>query len=251
MRTTSRRLLASAALPTLVVVAACAAGGGKGGGTVPVAASAPAPASAPSVVGAPGQAAEAGASLAPEALPGVRLVQADLPPGWSIGEKATDDDTGRTERPECQPFADLMTGSGAGVAPTGYGAVGLVADGKEDALFSISMRTYRPGDAPALFDAARAALAACPDFRARDAQGVTTGYAVAMQDAPDLGDQALRGTIAVSLRGNTFTLPSTFVRSGNVVVQFSAFDPGGPEPAAVPDAIVRAQLAKLAAAERG
>lgn len=109
---------------------------------------------------------------------------------------------------------------------------------------AIGIRAYHDGGAAKLMADAAAARPGCATFRAVDTQGKEAEYHIAPGNPPKLGDESVASLVTTKAGSKSYTLPATFIRVGNVIVSFLAFE--GP----FPDDVMRAQIAKVVAARK-
>ncbi|WP_435128030.1 hypothetical protein [Actinacidiphila sp. bgisy144] len=275
VRTARRPLAGPLCLAVLVVAAATACGGGgggKGGGTH-------APSGAASTAGA----AASGTPRAARLLDQRQLEQAavgkpDLP-GWSTGTqfghgpdgvsiKVAITDVARL--PKVSPaVCTALAGIAMGPVSPGHQHHALfeqsvtrdVKDGEDDSVVGDTLLAYQPADAAGVMTDLRASLKTCDSFPGGQGERYTRPVPAA---APSVGDDAVEYTITQVVSGgndggndggddggddDAVDVPFRFlvVRVGATIVVLSALGfPGGrPE---IPDAVVNAQVAKLAKA---
>lgn len=180
----------------------------------------------------------------------------DLPSDWqTAGDGGINPDIGRAADPRCQPVLDMMGDQKAAIAPAGAAAVRLmprkygVSTGH-----AVVLRSYADDGATRLFNAFTAAVRACSEFSATDSMGATTDYRRGVSSAPTMGDESFKIITSATFSGVTFANQYTVVRSGNVIVMFTApaqdstmTDSG---PYEYPETIMKAQVDKVIAAQK-
>ncbi|WTW94706.1 hypothetical protein OG216_15495 [Streptomycetaceae bacterium NBC_01309] len=195
---------------------------------------------------------------APDALSGdelraVLLAQQELLQGWELtggGAAVGDDEIAEADRAACQPVMDLVSGRSADIAPTGQADAGLLGPDGLGGAAHMGVNQYRDGEAAQLLDAARAALPTCAGFGVVQAGGDSVApAATAVGESPWLGDGTLFFRLTMTTDAGELSIPYTVVRKGSALVLTSTLnDPGaGADP--VPEALLRAQVDKLAKAQ--
>ncbi|WP_436778003.1 hypothetical protein [Yinghuangia sp. YIM S09857] len=228
MRVPIRRIAGVVAVPLFLAVATACAGGGDGG------------------------------RKAPDALDGdelrtVLLAQPELPQGWEVtgGGAAVDgDEIAEADRSACQPVMDLVSGRSADISPTGQADTGLLGPDGLGGAAHLGVNQYKEGDAAKLLDAARGALPTCAGFGVRQADGDSVAPAAATPgEAPWLGDGALFFRLTMTTDAGPLSIPYTVVRKGSALVLTSTLNDPGADTDAVPEALLRSQVDKLAKAQ--
>lgn len=261
---TARPAATTAALLALVIASAGCSGGGKSDGKAddraddksaqgqPFAPAAGAPSAAGSAPGGAPSTAASSASSAPSAgkgidpakVPDLLVADADLPSGWKTSSDFLTDDTGTANPEKCQAVADLLQGRSAAVEPVAAVRTGLQGGSPAGSLHAIGIRAYTDGDAAKLMADAAAARPGCATFRAVDSQGKEAEYHIAPGNPPKLGDEGFASLVTTTAGRKSYTLPATFIRVGNVIVSFMAYE------GSFPDDVIRAQVAKVVAARK-
>ncbi|GAA4979482.1 hypothetical protein GCM10023205_55120 [Yinghuangia aomiensis] len=257
----ARHAATAAALLALVIASAGCSGGGNAAGRAagesadkpaqgqPVAPAAGAPSPAGSApAGEPSTAAAsapaAGKDIDPAKVPDLLVANADLPSGWKTGSAVLTDDTGTANPEKCQAVADLLQGRSAAVEPVAAVRTGLQDGSAKGSLRAIGIRAYTDDGAAKLMADAAAARPGCATFRAVDSQGEEAEYHLAPGIPPKLGDEGFASLVTTKAGSKSYTLPATFIRVGNVIVSFMAYE------GSFPDDVMRAQVAKVVAARK-
>lgn len=254
---TARPAATAAALLALVLASAGCSGGGKSGDNAddkpaqgqPVAPAAGAPSTAGSAPGgqpstAAASAPSAGKDIDPAKVPDLLVANADLPAGWKTSSDFLTDDTGAANPEKCQAVADLLQGRSAAVEPVAAVRTGLQDGSATGSLRAIGIRAYTDGGAAKLMADAVAARPGCATFRAVDSQGKEAEYHIAPGNPPKLGDDGFASLVTTKAGTKSYTLPATLIRVGNVIVSFMAYQ------GSFPDDVIRAQVAKVVAAQK-
>lgn len=242
----STRLLRTAAglVGVLVLLAACAG--------PPTADGPPMPGMTP----VPVAVTNSGVTLTAEQIAAAVLAPADVPADWQP-ETGTPQDLPTTSlgfySPDATavdpaPCVDLGTAGGPKAPQTAFLRVGFFTTGY--GYVAEDVTTWPEPDAGArMVAAARAWVAACPQFTVTSADGSVSTFTLTLLESPDVGDQAISVRISSesSTPGSTekvaFTADETIVVVGNVVIALVA---GGEETI---DPALFAQLTTTAAAK--
>ena len=250
----TRTVAALAAVPLLLTCAACSDDAGNEPAASTTGAARTTPAVSPSPGGAtvseiPGRGnspsasasspGRAGKGLTAAQLRAALVTTSDLPSGWRAGPPETEDDSSSTaDKAACQPILDMINGTGTGTAASGPRvSAELTAPGASEARTQVLLASYE-ATANKLLTDVKAALPSCATFRAE-----FLTYTIAPARGPALGDDSVSFVVSSSIADVTLTT----TRVGNVLV--NAAQLGGDT--AVPEPVLRAQVDKVAAAQRG
>ncbi|MGW1996775.1 hypothetical protein [Embleya sp. NPDC001921] len=170
----------------------------------------------------------------------------DVPNPRVLGGKET------AERPECQPFVDLMLPGNGTPAPLAAIKAATSADptpadpmpGRADI---VELYAFGPGQAEDLFAKGRTALAACSTITTKDEQGTRTTMAYTRANGPALGDESFAATAQDPEAGASGLL---LVRVGSHLVLVSTVDLESTKAIPPNQALARTQVSKLQAAVR-
>ncbi|MYV97081.1 hypothetical protein [Streptomyces sp. SID3343] len=157
----------------------------------------------------------------------------------------------KAAKPQCQPFADLEDLSGA-AAPKAVTHLALESKETPGTIHSVSLALLPGDNAAKALEAARKALPSCGDFAETTddpapEESSTVEYALTGGAGYDLGDDAL--SLAFGTDG-LYSIVVTVVRVGPVLVRGMSVNVFGPPPAAIPEAVMKAQVDKVAAITR-
>ncbi|WP_371481118.1 hypothetical protein [Kitasatospora sp. NBC_00315] len=200
------------------------------------------------------------------------LGDADLGPGYVVtvmtpghGERGPADGREVTDLPACQPVLDAVTAAGPPGRSTGPAAetdLSVARPADPTGSVYVGLLGHRPGLAAQLQTRVEQVLDRCGSFTSTTAAGggaasgrrpVSARHRLGRADTPTTeGADAVTGfTLTNESGGVTLTQRAVLARVGSVLAVFSTVGVGA-EPAAVPDErIVRQQLARLRAAQRG
>ncbi|MDI2127561.1 hypothetical protein [Yinghuangia seranimata] len=253
-------------VPLLFAASACKIGGddkdakgGTGGGKAdPAAAAQPAAGSgAPSGGGSSGAAVSGGGAakaLTADQLKAALLVQSDMPSGWTVKPGSTVSPSKLNATPAgCQAIVDLVSGDPK-AAPTATGNGVLTNGSSKDAQYFVSMEQYSGVATKLLDDVVKETGpgSSCGTVNATDGDNAFIYKAARSDRTPkSLGDAVLYLDITTSQPGQSAELPGRMqiVRSGEVLIQFVGMQKSG-KPEWVPDAVVKAQVEKIKAAQK-
>ncbi|GHH77042.1 hypothetical protein GCM10018781_49720 [Kitasatospora indigofera] len=224
-----------------------------------------------------------GRALAAAELRAAALTDGDLGPGYIVtvmtpghGETGPADGREVTDLPACQPVLDAVTPANAAVAAGQGGSPAPAGPDLPIAETDLSVATaadprgsvyagllaYRPGRAAELRRQVEQVLASCGSFTSTTAtghgaaggrKGVPARHRLSRVDTPTTGgaDAVTGFTLTNESGGVTLTQRAVLARVGSVLAVFSTVGVGA-EPASAPDErVVRQQVAKLRAAQRG
>ncbi|WP_030761711.1 hypothetical protein [Streptomyces griseus] len=146
------------------------------------------------------------------------------------------------DRKECQPLAGMIGGF-THITPVATAHRSLQsAKATEATVGSMWLASHSEPNAIRVMDELGASLTACPTgFKTL---GLTYGK-VEKLPAPKLGDQAVAYRITGDIGKQKVPMTYTVVRSGGVVAAFYGVNMLDPEDAAIPEAVVKAQLDRL------
>ncbi|MET9617699.1 hypothetical protein [Kitasatospora indigofera] len=224
-----------------------------------------------------------GRTLAAAELRAAALTDEDLGPGYIVtvmtpghGETGPADGREVTDLPACQPVLDAVTPANAAVAAGQGGTPAPAGPDRPVAETDLSVATaadpkgsvyagllaYRPGRAAELRRQVEQVLASCGSFTSTTAtghgaaggrKGVPARHRLSRVDTPTTGgaDAVTGFTLTNESGGVALTQRAVLARVGSVLAVFSTVGVGA-EPASAPDErVVRQQVAKLRAAQRG
>ncbi|MFF7251333.1 hypothetical protein ACFZBU_46655 [Embleya sp. NPDC008237] len=205
-----------------------------------------------SSTGIPGVASDTpkGKELTAEQLRAAWVVERDLPRRWTpTGEVTRPALNPKAAKPQCQPIADLEDLSGA-AAPKAVTHLGLESEETPGTVHSVSIALLSGNDATGALDAARKALPSCGDFaettdNPAPQESSTAEYALTGGAGHDLGDDSL--SLEFGTDDGQYSIVVTVVRVGPVLVRGMSLGMFGPPPVAIPEAVMKAQVDKIAA----
>jgi hypothetical protein len=254
MRKTRLRL-AAAVLPALLLTAACSgssddkspsdAGGHSSSGS-----------------SAPGSSATAGPQ-APDSGGRTPLTKAQLTsaliattdvPGYQVQVSQTDDtkdtSTLTSDKPQCQPMADITSSKPAIVRKAFVGAAfaKATATGNPDEITQMLVASHAQGDAKKVIASLRDALSKCTTFTATDNTGVKTPFAITRKPAASAGDEAVSYVMTDTKDAKTGAASVTVVRTGETITAYLSVKSAG-GPGTLPVDVARKQSDKLKAAQ--
>ncbi|MCF2530627.1 hypothetical protein [Yinghuangia soli] len=270
MRHASRRLITVAAVPLLFLATACGSddkkedaksagatgaqtpgaestGGGSAGGSSGGSASTPA---GGANAGSGGGSNGGGKTLTTAQLTSALVAAGDLPSGWTVEPDEEDEPTGasKASTPACQPLADLLNASGP-VKGVGRASAELQTTSAPTTTYNVGLLSFPSGEAAKVLAAAKKAVPSCAEFTA-DSDGTMVTYKVALAAGAKAGDESLGLSVNMSAEGMTFDAPIVFVRSGSVLVGAQGLDMNGSSAKPIDNAVIKAQVEKIAAAQK-
>ena len=198
----------------------------------------------------PSPSATTSASPSASALERAVLAQGDVKGFQVTDQEIAGSVSGKPEsdKPSCQALAHL---TGDKPSPTAKETVrrGLLATGTADSgsavVAGLNSHTAK-GDAVKALDAIRTAVGKCASGFVVTVQGTKVTYTkVKSQTAVKGGDDAVHFTMTVELGGRKLPMDIVVVRDGSTLAHFVGVDFTTMKPYAVPQAVVKAQLAKL------
>ncbi|WP_143658259.1 hypothetical protein [Embleya scabrispora] len=186
-----------------------------------------------------------------ERLRAAWVVPGDLPPGWTpTGEATRVALNPRATKPQCQPIADLEDLSGA-ATPTTVTHLGLDSEDAPGTVNAVSIAVL-PGDGAAkALEAAWKALPSCGDFAVWTDDPADPGAATedTLTGGPGhgIGDDSLTMDFDT---GEQYSSVVTVVRVGPILLRGTSVGMYGPPPTAIPKAVMKAQVDKIAGLTR-
>ncbi|WP_245727399.1 hypothetical protein [Streptomyces vietnamensis] len=148
----------------------------------------------------------------------------------------------KADRKECQPLASLIGGF-THIAPVATAHRSLQGLKATDATVgSMWLASHSEQNATRVMDELGAAVTACP--KGFKTLGLTYGK-VEKLPAPKLGDQAVAYRITGDIGKQKMPMTYTVVRGGGVIAAFYGVNMLDPNHAAIPEAVVKAQLDRL------
>ena len=247
MRKTRLRL-AAAVLPALLFAAACS---GSSGDKSPTDAN-----------GHPSSGSKAPASAAANGSK-TPLTKAQLTtalsatgdvPGYQVQVSQTDDSkdtaTLTSDKPQCQPMADITSSKPkiARKAFVGAAFAKPTATGNPDQITQMLVASHAPGDATKVIAALRDSLSTCTTFTATDNTGVKTPFAITKAPAVAAGDEAVSYVMTDTKDKQTGAASVTVVRTGETITAYLSVKSAG-GPGTLPVDVARKQSDKLKAAQ--
>lgn len=146
------------------------------------------------------------------------------------------------DRKDCQPLASMIGGF-THIAPVATAHRSLKGAKATDATVgSMWLASHSEQNANRVMDELGAAVTVCP--KGFKTLGLTYGK-VEKLTAPKLGDQAVAYRITGDIGKQKVPMTYTVVRSGNVIAAFYGVNMLDAEKAAIPEAVVKAQLDRL------
>ncbi|MEU1229095.1 hypothetical protein [Streptomyces sp. NPDC005828] len=149
----------------------------------------------------------------------------------------------KSDNKACQPLASLIGGF-THLPAVGVAHRSLKPTVATDATVgSMWLASHSEPDATRVMNDLRAAVAACP--KGFKTLGLTYGKVEGLP-APKLGDEAVGYRITGDIGKQKVPMTYTVVRSGGVIAAFYGVNMLDPKQAAIPEAVVKAQLEKIA-----
>ncbi|MGC0415532.1 hypothetical protein [Embleya sp. AB8] len=204
-------------------------------------------ASSPAVPSSGASDAAKGGEFTVERLRAAWVVQGDLPTGWTpTGEATRPALNPKATRPQCQPIADLEDLSGS-AAPAAVTHLGLDSQDSPGTFNAVSIAVLPGNDAAKALEAAGKALPSCGDYAvATDdpaEEGSAAAYTLTGGAGHDLGDDSLTMDFGT---GGQYSFVVTVVRVGPILLRGTSMGTYGPPPTAIPKAVMKAQVDRIA-----
>ncbi|MEV4611871.1 hypothetical protein AB0K43_04610 [Kitasatospora sp. NPDC049258] len=192
------------------------------------------------------------------------VTDAELGPGYAVTlltpgqDTAPDQERETADRPACQPVLDAVAPGKAASGPTAEADLSVTRKGDPHAALYAGLLAFGPGRAERLQGELEQVLAHCTGFTsvagggAAPGRGVQTRHRLTRTDTPtpEGADAATAFTLTNESGTATLSQHALLARVGTALAVFSTVGTDK-EPAAEPDPeVVRAQLAKLRAAQR-
>ncbi|WP_371497468.1 hypothetical protein OG871_15990 [Kitasatospora sp. NBC_00374] len=193
------------------------------------------------------------------------LADADLGAGYTVvlmspgQDTAPDQERETADVPACQPVLDAVAPRKAASGPSAEADLSVTRAGDPDGAVYAGLLAFGPGRAERLQDELEQVLAHCSGFTSAAGGGAAPGRAVTTRHrltradtpTPEGADAVTAFTLTNESGAVTLSQRALLARVGTALAVFSTVGTGR-EPAAEPDPeVVRAQLAKLRAAQRG
>ncbi|MET9496335.1 hypothetical protein [Streptomyces sp. NPDC006552] len=164
--------------------------------------------------------------------------------GYRVG-KVSDDEMPDVSVPAdpavCQPLADMfLLGSEPGAEARAARSVTSLTE-TDATVVQVGLLAYEEADAEKVLAGLRTASEKCDAYEHTDYKYSGVGP----RKAPALGDEAVSYAMTGKIDGETIPMTYVVVRSGSTLAAFSGMNVLDAKRAAVPDAIVEAQVAKV------
>ncbi|MDX6354447.1 MAG: hypothetical protein QOF98_1350 [Streptomyces sp.] len=252
------RLAAVAVLPALLLAAGCSSGSSDSDAkSTPTTSSSGS--SGSSASSSTGDATASGdAPLTKTQLTSALVTDADVP-GYTVqvsqttSDDATDTSTLATDKPDCQPLADITSSKPkiprVAFVGAAFAKVSATASpsATPDEINEMLVASHKPGDAQKVVESVKTALKTCTTFTTTDSSGTKTPFSVAKGPAVPTGDSAVSYVMTDTSDATTGAALVTVVQTGDTITAYISVKSAGGV-GDLPIDVARKQNEKLKAA---